>query len=403
MEYLTVASALGIALAAPMSLPHATSIYQTALALYFTPFVAYSFAKNLVKSHKDVKAIFWAIACLGTASALYAAYEHATGNILFLPRGMMDEAVTLYRRNLDIRLIVGLWGSAGSMGRVLAMCIPVTLYLYLESRANRKWRFVLMGMLGIQTYSIVICMVRAPWLALLIALFVIQIFDRRFRRLFILIAIVAAIVLGLTWDRVSRSNVAARLSDETSTYEGRQERWQAGLKMWLARPMRGWGFGRFEREAWRYRRDGSTTPMTAPENDYLVVMVGSGLIGFLPYMGMLLLPLWNGLRLIARAKARERQHVPWPGFVKVETLAVSCAVIAAYLVFSFSAANVIAGSKLILMSLTGAVVGSHEALLRRPKRNASQSSVPQDAQIAPPETANSGLTTHRLNIRGQTL
>jgi len=308
----------------------------------------------------------------------------------------------LVRKDSGIRLIVGIWGSAGSMGRVLAMCLPVTLYLFLENNARPMRKLLLAGMLAIQAYSIVICMTRAPWISLLIALFVIQFFDKRFRRLFIIIAVVGAIILGLTWDRVTQSTVAARINDDTSTYEGRQERWKTGLNMWLVRPIRGWGFGRFEREAWRFRAGESNVRLSAPENDYLVVVIGSGLLGLLPYLGMLLIPLWYGLRLIAKAKAHPDRfrgaprHKPGTGFVKVETVAVACAVIICYLVYSFSAANVIAGTKLILFALCGAVIGSHEHLLGRTWADTR----PGNPKETLPTDPHLSLATQRLNIRG---
>jgi O-antigen ligase len=193
-----------------------------------------------------------------------------------------------------------------------------------------------------------------------------QIFDKRFRKLFIAIAVIAAILLGLTWNLVSESNVAARLNDNVSTYEGRQDRWITAWRMALVRPIRGWGFGRFELESWRFRPKGTTQArIHAPENDYLVVLVGSGLLGLLPYLGVLLVPLVQGLLLILKANSFKRRGLPWPGFVRVETLAVACAVTICFLVFSFSSANVIASTKLILLSLTGAIVGSQEHLLRR--------------------------------------
>jgi hypothetical protein len=365
VEILIVVATLGIALAAPASVPDPTAVLQQAISWYLTPFVVYIFAKNFVKSRTDYRAIFWTIALLGTFVALYAAYEYTTGNVLFLPRGKTAESLRLVRKNLGIRLIVGIWGSAAPLGRVLAMCIPVSVYLFLENKAHGMRRLLLLGMLAIQSYSIVICMCRAPWYSCLIALFVLQIFDKRFRKLFIAIAVVAVILVGLTWNLVTESKVAARLNDDVSTYEGRQERWVTAWRMALVRPIRGWGFGRFERESWRFRPKVTTQArMYAPENDYLVVLLGSGLVGLLPYLGVLLLPLWQGLRLILAARSLERRGLPWPGFVNVEALAVVCAVSICFLVFSFSAANVIASTKLILLSLTGAVIGSHDHLLR---------------------------------------
>jgi O-antigen ligase len=313
--------------------------------------------------------------------------------VLFLPRGRGSVADLKLERAMGLRLIVGLWGSAGAMGRVLATSMIPTLYLFLESRQTGKRRFLLAGMLAAEGYSLLICMCRAPWLAAIAALFVLQFFDLRVRKLFIVILIAGAIFLPLTWDRVSDSNVAARINDENSTYEGREARWQAGFRMWLAKPIRGWGFGRYELEAWRFRTGEYSGRLSAPENDYLVVVIGSGLLGLLPYLGVFLVPLWYSLRLIWQHRAYKRLEQAWPGFVKPEALGVAIAMIAGYLVFSWSAANVIAGTKLIILTMLGAVVGSHEHLLRRPKDDN-----PALAKVAPPGDANPSLTTQGLNI-----
>jgi O-antigen ligase len=395
VEVLIVLSAIGIALAGPMSLPSATSIYQMAISLYLTPFIAYYVCKNVVQDRADLQAILWAIAILGTVSALYAAYEHATGNILFYPREKAVDALKLVRGGSNIRLIVGIYGSAGAMGRMLAMCIPVTFHLFLESKARGMTKLVLAAMLAIQGYSLVVCMCRAPWYSLLVALFVMQLFDKRFRKLFVAIAIVGVLLVGLTWNRVSESNVAARLNDETSTYEGREARWITGFNMWRARPIRGWGFGKFEREAWRFRTDSLGQRLRAPENDYLVVAIGSGLLGLLPYLGVLLIPLWYSLRLVGRIRSLRRQGLPWPGFVKTETLGLLAALIVCFLVFSFSAANVIAGTKLVLLTLGGAIAGSHEHLLRRTARVTDPGAREAQAVDAPCEN----LTTQPLLLR----
>jgi O-antigen ligase len=236
-------------------------------------------------------------------------------------------------------------------------------------------------------------MVRAPWYSLLIALFVMQFFDKRFRRLFIVIAVVAAIVLGLAWNRVSESQVAARLNDETSTYQGREDRWLTGLNMWRAQPIGGWGFNRFKQHGWRFRVEGTHQRMQAPENDYLIVMIGGGLIALVPYLAILLTPLLTSIRLAAKAKSFRKKKLPWTGFVKVETLGVVCAEIVCYLVYSFSAANVSAGTKLILFAVAGAVVGTHEHLLRRP----------DESPALADDEGSSNLAAQQLTVQGQTL
>jgi O-antigen ligase len=355
-EVCILATSIGIMIAAPQSVnPNPTGVIQMAISIHFTPLVIYFFVKNLVQNNKDLHEVFWTIALLGFVSGTYAAYEHATGNILFVAKGR--EVGELFRGS-GIRMIQGIMGSTGSMGRALAVTIPVTFYLFLERKGRDARKFLLAGMLAAQLYGIVIAMSRTPWYALLAALFIMQLFYPQFRKVFYVIVFVAAIVLWATWDQVSESDVADRVDDKVSTMEGREARWQAGFNMWQVKPIRGWGFGRYRQESGRFRTDGKRSNLGAIENDYLHILVGSGLIGFLPYLLFLLAPLVNSLRLFFRARAPG-----WSGFIKPETLTVYWAVIICLLITSYTAIQTQVVIKLMTFAVAGAVVGSHEPLL----------------------------------------
>jgi O-antigen ligase len=350
-----IATTIGIMVSAPLA-DHPKGVIQTAIAMHFTPLVIYFFAKNLVRSEKELHKVFLTIALLGFVSGAYAAYEYATGNVLFVPK--YKEFTWFFRRS-GIRVIRGLMGGSGTMGRALATTIPVTFYLFLERKKGDIRRILLAGMLVAQFYGIFIAMSRTPWYALLFALFVMQFFYPQFRKLFFVIVLVAAIVVWATWDQVIESDAANRVGDNVSTLEGRKARWQAGYNMWRAKPIRGWGFGRYKKESGRFRTDGKRTNFYAIENDYLHILVGSGLIGFLPYLLFLLAPLVNSLRLFFRARSPD-----WSGFIKPKTLAIYWAVTLCLAITSYTAIHVQPVLKLMAFAVAGAVVGSHEHLLR---------------------------------------
>ena len=355
-EICILAAPIGIMIAAPLSV-HPKGVIQEAISLHFTPLVMYFFAKNLVKNEGDLHKVFWTIAILGFVSGVYAAYEHATGNILFVAKG--KEIGKLFRNESGIRIIRGLWGSTGIMGRALAAAIPVTFYLFLERKRTDICKILLAGMLVAQFYGIYIAMARAPWYSLLLALFIMQFFYPQFRKVFVVIALVTAVVLWTTWDQVSESDAANRVNDKVSTLEKRDARWQAGYNMWRAKPIRGWGFDRYERESGRFRTDGESKNFTAIENDYLYILVGSGLVGFLPYLTFLLAPLVNSMRLFFRARAPD-----WSGFIKPETIVIYWAVILCLAITSYSAKPARSDVKLMTFAVAGAVVGTHELSLR---------------------------------------
>lgn len=368
---------IGIVVAAPLSInPKPTGVIQTAISLYFTPLVMYFFAKNLVKNEKDLHKVFWTIAILGFVSGAYAVYEYNTGNVLFVTKGREFGAWALVRGESGIRIIRGLWGSTGDMGRALATTIPVTFYLFLERRKTDIRKILLVGMLIAQFCGIYVTMARSPWYSLLLALFIMQLFYPQFRKVFFVIALVAAIVLWATWDQVSQSDAADRVNDKVSTLEDRETCWQAGYDMWQAKPIRGWGFGRYREESGRFRTDGESRNLYAVENDYLYILVGSGLIGFLPYLTFLLAPLVSSLRLFLRARASD-----WSGFIKPETLTIYWAVVLCLVITSYSAVNVRPDVKLMVFAVAGAVVGTHEHLLH--------------AQIAQSQTVSSNNSKYK--------
>lgn len=350
---------LGIVISAPLGADSPIRVIQSAITLHFTPAIMYFFAKNLIKDKDDLHKLFWVMAIFGLAAGAYAIYESTTGHVLFLSK---DKEVTrFFRGDTNLRLIVGLLGTGGT-GRAMATIIPLTFYLALESKNNLA-KILLAGMVVLQFGGLFVTLSRTPMYSLIIALFVMQFFYPQFRRIFIVIAFIVGLFFWAYWDTIQDSEIAQdRFSDEQGDFNGRTPRWEAGINMWKAKPIRGWGFGRYEEESGRFRTDGFNKNFEAIENDYLHIMVGAGLIGLVPYLVFLLAPLINGVRLFFRARAPD-----WPGFIKAETIVVYWAVILSFLIFSYTAKHTDAVVKMLPFTVAGAVVGTHESLLRHSK------------------------------------
>ncbi len=366
-EVFILGTVIGIMSAAPFSIqPKPIGVIQNTLSLQFTPLVMYFFAKNLIKNKDDLHKLFWVIVLFGFVAGTYTIYESATGNVLFRAKESKELGEwNLVRGDTGIRQIRGLMGSTGKMGRILAATIPLTFYLLLETKKTDLLRKIMLaGMLAIQFCGIVLTYARSPWYALLIALFMMQFFYPQFRKLFFVIAFAALLVVWATWDQVSESQAANRVNDEVSTLEGREARWNAGFNMWKSKPIRGWGFGRFAEVAGRFRTDGDRRNFRngAIENDYLYIAVNTGLIGLGPYILFLLVPLLNSLRLFFKAYAPD-----WQGFIKPGTISIYWAVLICLVFTSYSAIHSGPVIKMVTFAVVGAVVGSHEYLLRRPK------------------------------------
>jgi O-antigen ligase len=347
-----VAMAIGMITSAPLA-ANPKGMIQLTITLYFVPLTVYFFAKNLVRDEKDLNRLLLTMTIFGFVAAAYAIFEQMTGTILFLPKGeSADMLGTGYTENL--RLIRGLLGRSGNFARVFTSTIPITFYLFFESKSVIR-KALLVGMLLAQAFGIFITYNRTSWIALLVGLFILQFFYPQFRKVYLVIVVVAAVVLWVTWDQVNESAVVEeRVNSKVSTLEGRESRWTAGFNMWRVKPLRGWGFGRYEEQSGRFRTDGERRNYLAIENDYLHILVGSGLVGFVPYLLFLLAPLVNGLRLFRLARASD-----WSGFVRPATIAVYWVVLLAFAIGSYTQKQTQPVVKMIPFALAGAVIGSH--------------------------------------------
>ena len=357
-DYLILATTIGVMLSASQS-TNPNGVIQTTLTIHFTAMMAFYFARNLVKDAHALHKLLLVVALFGFVASLYAIYEQATGNVLFLAKerslGAIDRSYTS-----SLTQIRGLLGSSSNLGRLLLSTIPVSFYLFFESKSiSRKSLWI--GTIGVQFIAMFLTYNRASYIALLIALTLIQFFYPRFRRLFFLLLTVFVVVLWANWDSFEDSAVVTERFGGNSTLEGRQARWDAGFNMWQAKPITGWGFGRYETEAGAFRTDGITTNFRngAIENDYLHILVGSGLVGFLPYALFLIAPLLNSLVLFFRARAPG-----WQGFVKPETIAVYWGIILGLLITSYSQIQTQQIVKMIPFAIAGAVVGTQLDQLR---------------------------------------
>ncbi len=360
-ELCIIAAPLGIMVSAPL-IKDSKGVILYAIAFHFIPMMIYFFTKNLVQSRSDLDRLFWVITLLGVVSAAYGIYEMATGHILFVAQ-TEDINNRLAGYSESLKLIRGYVGSA-NIGRILTYSIPISFYLFFENKSLGR-KILLLSLMAVQAYGLFLTYNRTSWYALLISLGLLQFFYPQFRKAFWVIAMVAGVILFITRDQVNESAVVQdRVNSKVSTLEGRQGNWDAGYRMWQARPIRGWGFGQYEQKSGQFRTDGKNENYTAIENDYLHILVASGLIGFIPYVLFQLVPLLYSFPLFFKARA-----AAWPGFVKMETVAIFWAVMLAFVLGSYTQVQTQTIVKMIPFAVAGAVVGSQEYLLRslRPK------------------------------------
>ena len=252
--------------------------FQNIFDLSFIPIFVYFLAKNLVHNKEQLRKVLSALVILATFVGLYAIYEQLTGHILFV---VTQEASTDYGNGL--RILRGLLGHPNEFGRILDIAIPLVFYMLLEEKEIGK-RALYAIILVIVALGLYLTFRRTAWIAALSSLFIIQWFYPRFRNLFFVLLVAAVGLIFLNQDRLEESAASARIQDgDTDTLNGRTEGWNFAVELWKRKPITGQGYAQFRDIA---KQEGQRD--TAIESQYLFILVSSGLLGFAPYVMLLL-------------------------------------------------------------------------------------------------------------------
>ncbi len=272
---------LGMAASAPNGRGGWLSL-QAIFDHYFVPVLIYFVAKNLVRTQEETRKVLAAIVFTSAIVGLYAIYEQTTGHIL-IP--VESTGSTDYGNGIHI--LRGLLGHPHDFGRVIGLALPVNFYMVLEEK-RPHYRLLAILALGISLAGLFLTYRRTAWIAAVASLFVIQFFYPRFRRLFVVIAIVVGGLYFLYQNDLGDSAAGSRAnSGNIATLNGRTEGWDYATELWERKPITGHGYGQFTAIA---KREGQRD--VAIESQYLSILVSAGLLGFVPYILVLIgLPL----------------------------------------------------------------------------------------------------------------
>lgn len=315
---------------------------------YVTPFLVYFVAKNLVTSERAINRVLLAVFLVGTYSAIYGVYTQLTGDILFADADKLKYQALQYSASL--RVMAGLLGSPHVFGMAFNLAIPIAFYRLLKTPSPTK-----KTMYGIALAILMVAMFltykRTAWIAMLAGFTVIQFFYPQFRRLFYVLLLAFVVALALNWGDVNDSAVVTeRINYNTETLNGRTDRWEVAIDLWQQKPIAGQGYNQFANLSDHFK---------AIESHYLNILVSAGLLGFVPYLALMILILWVSIAQYQRTEAG--------ALVPRELIVVFWGVFAAYLVSMYT---VIMNNQLMhdmFFLLLGAIVGS-QAHLHSAKR-----------------------------------
>jgi hypothetical protein len=318
-----------------------TSDIQVFVDRYVTPFLTYFVARNLIVKRRHLNRFLVTVVALGAYCAVYGIYTQLTGDVLFVARG---EARS-FGYTAHLRQMRGLLGSPHAFGQVFSFIIPISFYKLIGEKV--PWK-----KLG-YSLTVIVLMValfltykRAAWIGTIASFLIIQRFYPQFRRLFFVLLILAAVVMGLTWDQVSESTVVTeRVTYKWETGNGRTEFWQQAIDLWAVRPILGYGWDGYRRL--------TGNPV---ENTYLYLLLSAGLAGLIPFLVVLVSTIRQAVGL---CRLRSQRF-----FVEPELAAVFIGVMVSFAINIFTVNINHHVSLDLIWALAGAIAGSQgDALL----------------------------------------
>lgn len=309
------------------------------------PYLVYLFARTWLRSARGTAGMVGVVALAGALMGFITAREQLTGQAVFSPVFYALE----YEQN--IRLVMSLFGHPSTIAMALAISVPVLIYgiRFPSAPRMRLW----LGLALVVTLAgVFFAYMRAGWLGALLGLLVPALLNRELRRTLLpltpllLLAAVLAALFG-----VDLETVQGRLTSE-APIAYRFTAWQIAWELFKSSPFLGIGWNRFGQAAatqfgWNPHIKLSDLP--SPHNTYLNVLVTGGILGLLPYLGVLISIVLSGWRYWQRRIGRETVAVLW-----ATTLAYM-AIIASFDAFNAQYAN------MLYFLIIGALVGRLEA------------------------------------------
>lgn len=319
------------------------SSLQLLLDWYLMPYMMYYIAKHLVTETRHLQQVLWAVAIIGAYNGLYGIFTQTTGIILWAPENSGFQ-ITQYSDNL--RVMRGLLDSPHVFGLVFSIAIPVDFYLLIKSPTLGR-KLAAGAILAITLVALFYTYKRTAWIATLVSFIVIQFFFPRFRRILVVLMLVAGGLTTLYSEEVSGSAVVQeRVNQKVDSLNGRTEIWDVAVAAWQESPIVGHGRGQ-------------VPSVRLLESHYLALLVEGGLVALIPFLLVFVAMLGQIYRLI------RWRFVGM--FVSVELFAILLGVIAAYLVSLYTVVMNRDFPHMLLFILAGAVLGSHDFFLRKPR------------------------------------
>ncbi len=295
LDWAILAFMAGVLLSVPAAGIGLVKGIQTAFDFLVLPLLLYWFARNVQAGRRSLQWVLVAVAIASVTMAFITAREQLTDQTVLTP------TTWRFMYSLRTRKITSLFGTAVFMASALS--VPVPALFYAISRAKTlPGRVIWSSALAITLTGVLLTYVRGVWLSTALSLAVMALLSRGPRRrllpLFAVLAVALILFGGLI---INPQAIQERLGSE-NPIEYRINATAVSMKIVREHPLLGVGWDNFYRVAvgsgFASRSDSSGLPdLPATHSLYLWVITSAGLVGFIPFLALLGLILWQGIAL----------------------------------------------------------------------------------------------------------
>jgi len=274
-----------IAVAGVITQPFDHEVWSLLASKFIVPFTLFHLAGAVFRDEKHFRQ-FEIFTALVLAYLCFTAIAFLVGaHALIFPRYILDESLGFHADR-----------ARGPLLQAVANGVSLNLLGLLAFHAYRRGslRGVKVAILLLSVpLAILATMTRAVWLAFagsLVAVICLS-KNRKLRTLSIALAVVAAIGLAVAMSSTTLGDSVTDRLEERGPVDYRAAVYEGGWRMFLERPLTGWGFHRMPDELPRYV-SGYREKVLYPHNTYLELAVEHGLVGFALYL-WLMWELWR--------------------------------------------------------------------------------------------------------------
>jgi O-antigen ligase len=245
--------------------------------------------------------IYWCVDDVETLRRIVHTFLAAASIALVYSLWQVFGGFELYRGVPLDRMGSGFFRAVGFYGFYLTFAALAMVVFFFSAgfmQEMKKWYFFLLS--GLSMLSIVGTFARSIWLALGAAIPVIAF--TRGRKIGVAVSSMLLLLVTVGLLAVPALRFRAESILDAGQNETRLNLWRTSLQIWKDYPVLGIGEDNWDLVFDRYRVEGFYDTTVHAHNDYLTILVASGIPGLLAFLAIWALVLLAGFRLIRRSE-----------------------------------------------------------------------------------------------------